>query len=167
MAHEVPPNDFLSHRLRIGYPPMGGRTALRYRRVEIPHTHGLLGHSDADALTHAIIDALLGALALGDIGQHFPDTDPRFKDINSLELLRTTMILVEETGYRVGNVDATVVTDLPKLAPYIHRIRRTLSEPLKVEESSVSVKATRTECVLFPATQGLLATAVVMLIREK
>jgi 2-C-methyl-D-erythritol 2,4-cyclodiphosphate synthase len=134
--------------------------------VEIPHTHGLLGHSDADALTHAIIDALLGALALGDIGQHFPDTDPRFKDIFSLELLRTMMILVEDAGYEVGNVDAVVITDAPKLAPYILRIRRSLAKPLKAQENAVSVKATRTEGVLFPAKNGLLATATVLLARR-
>lgn len=131
--------------------------------VEIPHKVGLLGHSDADALTHAVIDALLGALAMGDIGQHFPDTDPRFKDADSIELLKTTMILVRDAGYRVGNVDCTVVTDEPKMAPHIRRIRRTLAAPLGVTEDDVSVKATRTEHVIFQPQDGLLAMATVLL----
>lgn len=133
--------------------------------VEIPHRVGLLGHSDADALTHAIIDALLGALALGDIGQHFPDTDPRFKDADSIELLKTTMILVRDAGYRVGNVDCTVVTDEPKMASHIRRIRRTLATPLGVTENDVSVKATRTEYVIFQPQDGLLAMATVLLLQ--
>lgn len=131
--------------------------------VEIPHNVGLLGHSDADALTHAIIDALLGALAMGDIGQHFPDTDPRFKDADSIELLKTTMILVRDAGYRVVNVDCTVVTDAPKMAPHIRRIRRTLAAPLGISEDDVSVKATRTEGVIFQPQDGLLAMASVLI----
>lgn len=131
--------------------------------VEIPHNVGLLGHSDADALTHAIIDALLGALAMGDIGQHFPDTDPRFKDADSIELLKTTMILVRDAGYRVVNVDCTVVTDAPKMAPHIRRIRRTLASPLGIGEDDVSVKATRTEGVIFQPQDGLLAMASVLI----
>lgn len=133
--------------------------------VEIPHTVGLLGHSDADALTHAIIDALLGALAMGDIGQHFPDTDPRFKDADSIELLKTTMILICDAGYRVGNVDCTVVTDEPKMAPHIRRIRRTLAAPMGITEDDVSVKATRTEHVIFQPQDGLLAMATVLLLK--
>lgn len=134
--------------------------------VEIPHEKGLLGHSDADALIHAIIDALLGALALGDIGQHFPDTDPRFKDANSMDLLKTTMILIRDAGYRVGNVDATIVTDFPKLAPHIRAIRRSLAKPLDIKEEDVSVKATRTEGVIATATEGLIAMANVLLFKN-
>ncbi|RJP31048.1 MAG: 2-C-methyl-D-erythritol 2,4-cyclodiphosphate synthase [Candidatus Omnitrophota bacterium] len=134
--------------------------------VEIPHEQGLLGHSDADALTHAVIDALLGALALGDIGQHFPDTDPRYKDADSMEMLRTIMALVGNKGFQVGNVDSTIVTDAPKMAPHLLKIRRSLAKDLLVTEDDVSVKATRTEGVIFPVTNGLLAMAQVLLIRR-
>ncbi len=131
--------------------------------VEIKHDKGLLGHSDADALTHAIIDALLGALAMGDIGQHFPDTDPRFKDVNSIELLQTTMLLIKDAGYKIENIDCTIVADEPKFAPHVRRIRRTLAKPLGVSEDEVSVKATRTEGVIFQPEDGLLAMATVLL----
>lgn len=134
--------------------------------VEIPFEKGLLGHSDADALTHAVIDALLGALAMGDIGQHFPDTDPRYKDANSMELLRIIMSLVQEEGYRVGNLDCNVVTEVPKLAPHIKKIRKSLASFLNIDENSVSVKATRTENVLFSATDGLLAMATVLVYKN-
>ncbi len=133
--------------------------------VEIPHDQGLLGHSDADALTHAVIDALLGAVALGDIGQHFPDTDPRFKDIDSMELLKRTMILIHDTGHKVCNVDSTIVTDAPKLAPYILRIRRNLAKGLYVKEEQVSVKATRTEGVFYTENKGLIAMSTLLLIK--
>jgi 2-C-methyl-D-erythritol 2,4-cyclodiphosphate synthase len=135
--------------------------------VEIPHTMGLLGHSDADALTHAIIDALLGALALGDIGQHFPDTDPDYKDADSIRLLETTMILIRDRGYRVGNVDATVVTDNPKLSPYITRMQHKLAHTLGVDNDSVSIKATRTEGVIASATDGLIAMVNLLLYQIK
>lgn len=132
--------------------------------VEIPHVVGLVGHSDADALTHAIIDALLGAIAMGDIGQHFPDTDPAFKDANSQDLLAATMKIVSEKGYRVGNVDCTVVTDSPKMAPHIAPMRETLAKALGVEPDAVSIKATRTEHVIFEPEKGLLAMATVLLL---
>ncbi|MGC9329331.1 MAG: 2-C-methyl-D-erythritol 2,4-cyclodiphosphate synthase [Candidatus Hinthialibacter sp.] len=154
-------------KIRIGYGFDVHRWAENRRLilggVEIPHEMGLLGHSDADALTHAVIDALLGALALGDIGQHFPDTDPRFKDADSIELLKTTMILIRDAGYRVGNVDCTIVADAPKMAPHIRRIRRTLAGPLGIPEDQVSVKATRTEGVIFQPADGLLAMASILL----
>lgn len=133
--------------------------------VEIPFMKGLLGHSDADALTHAIIDALLGALAKGDIGQHFPDTDPAYKDCNSLDLLRETMKIVTGEGFAVGNVDCTVVTDSPKMAPHIPAMRSALAPYLGIETDAVSIKATRTENVLFPPEKGLLATATVLLLK--
>jgi len=98
--------------------------------VDIPHEEGLAGHSDADVLTHAVIDALLGAAALGDIGQHFPDTDPRFEDADSIELLRTVVIHLRERGFAIGNVDATVVLERPRLAPYRDAIRDTLAAAL-------------------------------------
>ena len=161
----------MDHTFRIGY----GYDIHRWEEgrrfvlggVEIPYDRGLLGHSDADALTHAVIDALLGALALGDIGQHFPDTDDRFKDADSIRLLQTTMILVRDADYRVGNVDCTVVTDSPKLAPHIRRIRRTLAKALGVSETDVSVKATRTEGVINSGADGLIAMASVLLYKNK
>ena len=135
--------------------------------VKIPHDQGLLGHSDADALTHAIIDALLGALAMGDIGQHFPDTDPEYKDADSLQLLRRTMEWVEARGWRVGNVDATIVADEPKMAPHEPKMREKLAAALNVEPERVSVKATRTEGVLFQAVGGVVVIAVALLYADQ
>ncbi|MBD3267077.1 2-C-methyl-D-erythritol 2,4-cyclodiphosphate synthase [bacterium] len=134
--------------------------------IEIPHEQGLSGHSDADALTHALIDALVGALALGDIGQHFPDTDPRFKDADSMEMLKAIMLIVRDHGYRVGNIDSTIVTDAPKMAPHIRKIRRNLADFLNVKENDVSVKATRPENVIFAPADGLLAMATVLLFKN-
>jgi 2-C-methyl-D-erythritol 2,4-cyclodiphosphate synthase len=113
--------------------------------VEIPHEVGLEGHSDADVLTHAIIDALLGAAALGDIGEHFPDTDERYRDADSIELLRATVGLVSGAGFAIVNVDATVVIEQPKLAPHREAMRATLAGALGLGLDFVSVKATRGE----------------------
>lgn len=113
--------------------------------VEIPHETGLLGHSDADALTHAVIDALLGAAALGDIGMHFPDTDARYRGISSLALLRETAALLRAHGFLPGNVDATIIAERPKLAPYIPAMREALAQALGMEASRISVKATTSE----------------------
>lgn len=113
--------------------------------VEIPYEKGLLGHSDADALAHAVTDALLGAAALGDIGGHFPDTDGRYKDIRSLELLARTAGLLRERGYAVGNVDATITAERPKLAPHIGEMRNNIARTLGCDVSRVSVKATTGE----------------------
>ena len=113
--------------------------------VEIPYEFGLLGHSDADVLIHAIMDSLLGALALGDIGTHFPDHDPRYRGISSLALLEQVMELIATQGYRVGNIDSVIVAERPKLAPYIPQMRSNLMRAMKIDESSVSVKATTTE----------------------
>lgn len=135
--------------------------------IEIPHDKGLLGHSDADALTHAIIDALLGALALGDIGQHFPDTDPRYKDADSMDMLSSTMTLVHDAGYTIMNVDSTIVADEPKMSPHIKKMRRSLAPALDIDEDQVSIKATRTEGVIFNPQNGLLAIATVLLGKEK
>jgi 2-C-methyl-D-erythritol 2,4-cyclodiphosphate synthase len=110
--------------------------------VEIPHTHGLLGHSDADVLTHAIIDALLGAAALGDIGEHFPDSDERFRDADSIELLRSTVTVVRRAGFTIVHVDATVVIERPRLAAFREPIRARLAQALGVEAGRVNVKAT-------------------------
>jgi 2-C-methyl-D-erythritol 2,4-cyclodiphosphate synthase len=113
--------------------------------VELPSERGLVGHSDADVLTHAIIDALLGAAALGDIGEHFPDTDPQYKDSNSIELLRAAVSMLTERGFAVINVDATVIIEHPKIAPAREQIRASLAEALGIATERVSVKATRGE----------------------
>jgi 2-C-methyl-D-erythritol 2,4-cyclodiphosphate synthase len=111
----------------------------------IPFDKGLLGHSDADALTHAVCDALLGAAALGDIGQHFPDTDPAYKDISSLLLLKRTMEMLCNKGYQVENIDAIIFADAPKLSPYRKIMRKNIAEAIGIEIDRVSVKATTSE----------------------
>ena len=135
--------------------------------VDIPHEEGLAGHSDADVLTHAVIDALLGAAALGDIGQHFPDTDERFKDADSLELLRTVVVYLGERGFVIANVDATVVLERPKLAPYRDAIRDALAGALGVAPDAVNVKATTGEGLGFVGRgEGAAAMAVATLERH-
>jgi 2-C-methyl-D-erythritol 2,4-cyclodiphosphate synthase len=129
--------------------------------VDIPHEEGLAGHSDADVLTHAVIDALLGAAALGDIGQHFPDTDPRFKDADSLELLRAVVVHLGDRGFAIGNVDATVVLERPKVAPYRDAIRASLATALGLPEEAVNVKATTGERMGFVGRgEGAAAMAI-------
>ena len=113
--------------------------------VKIPHEKGLLGHSDADVLLHAISDSLLGAAALGDIGRHFPDTDENFKGADSLVLLEKVREIIEKEGYKVGNVDATVIAQRPKLAPFIEQMRMNIANALSVDVKCVSVKATTEE----------------------
>jgi 2-C-methyl-D-erythritol 2,4-cyclodiphosphate synthase len=132
--------------------------------VLIPHHQGLLGHSDADVLIHAICDALLGAAALGDIGKHFPDTDPELKNIDSKILLKETAILIAAAGYKIQNIDATIALQVPKVAPYIEIMRTTLSGILGITTSQVSVKATTTERLGFEGREeGVSAYAVVLL----
>jgi 2-C-methyl-D-erythritol 2,4-cyclodiphosphate synthase len=132
--------------------------------VDIPHEEGLAGHSDADVLTHAVIDALLGAAALGDIGQHFPDTDERFEDADSLELLRTVVVFLGERGFAIGNVDATVVLERPKLAPYRDAIRDALAGALGLPAGAVNVKATTGEGMGFVGRgEGAAALAIATL----
>jgi 2-C-methyl-D-erythritol 2,4-cyclodiphosphate synthase len=129
--------------------------------IEIAHDRGLAGHSDADVLSHAIIDALLGAAALGDIGEHFPDTDERYRGADSLELLRTTVELVAERGFAIVNVDATVVIEQPHLAPFRERMRSALSDALGLPLDDVNIKATRGEGMGFVGTgEGAAALAV-------
>jgi 2-C-methyl-D-erythritol 2,4-cyclodiphosphate synthase len=113
--------------------------------VEIEYEKGLLGHSDADVLTHAVMDALLGAAALGDIGRHFPDTDPKYAGADSLALLRQVGLLLKQAGYVVNNIDAVLIAQAPKIAPYIEKIRQNLAAALGLSVSLVSVKATTTE----------------------
>ena len=129
--------------------------------VEIPHERGLLGHSDADVLTHAIIDALLGAAALGDIGQHFPDTDERYRDADSLELLRTVVAMLMHRGVSILHVDATVVIERPHVAPVREQIRMSLAQALGISIEHVSVKATRGEGMGFVGREeGAAALAI-------
>lgn len=136
--------------------------------VTIPHTHGLLGHSDADVLLHAIGDALLGAAALGDIGRHFPDSDPSYKGISSLILLQQIMKIIREAGYAVGNIDSTLVLQKPRLAPFVPRMTLEISRAMGIPESRVSVKATTTEKLGFTGREeGIAAYAVVMLQEAK
>lgn len=113
--------------------------------VEIPYEKGLLGHSDADVLVHAVMDALLGAAALGDIGGHFPDSDPRYEGADSLALLREVCRILREAGFEPGNVDATIVAQAPKLAPHISAMRRNIAAAMGLDTSCVSVKATTEE----------------------
>ncbi|HTN95086.1 MAG TPA: 2-C-methyl-D-erythritol 2,4-cyclodiphosphate synthase [Gallionella sp.] len=135
--------------------------------VEIPHGKGLLGHSDADVLLHAVCDALLGAAALGDIGRHFADTDPKYKNIDSRILLREALHLVREQGYRVGNVDATIIAQEPKMAPHIFQMVANIAADLRVEKSAVNVKATTTEKLgLTGRGEGIAAQAVVLLLAD-
>ena len=132
--------------------------------VEIPHSLGLLGHSDADVLTHAVMDALLGAAALGDIGKLFPDTDPAYAGADSLKLLKRVVELLEQKGYQVSNVDATVLAQKPKLAPYINPMRENLAACMRVELDQVNVKATTEEKLGFTgAEEGIAAHAVCLL----
>ena len=132
--------------------------------INIPHEKGLDGHSDADVLLHAIMDAMLGAAALGDIGKHFPDTDEKYKDANSLELLKHTANLLFEKGYALQNVDATVLAQAPKLAPYIDEMRKAIAGAVLAPVSSVSVKATTTERMGFEGRkEGISCHAVCLL----
>ncbi|MFZ0088229.1 MAG: 2-C-methyl-D-erythritol 2,4-cyclodiphosphate synthase [Solirubrobacteraceae bacterium] len=129
--------------------------------VEIEHELGLEGHSDADVLTHAVIDAMLGGCGLGDIGQHFPDTDERYRDADSIELLRATVALLAEAGFGVRHVDATVVMERPKLAPARDLMRSKLAETLGLDRNHVSVKATRGEGMGFVGREeGIAALAI-------
>ena len=132
--------------------------------VDIPHRTGLAGHSDADVLTHAVMDALLGALALGDIGRHFPDTDPRYAGADSLALLRQVAALLRERGWQLGNLDATVLAQAPRLAPHIPQMRENLAAAIGCETDRISVKATTEEGLGFTGTeQGIAAHCVCLL----
>ena len=129
--------------------------------VEIPYEKGLLGHSDADVLLHAIMDALLGAAALGDIGKHFPDNDDRYKGISSLELLRRVGKLLDEKNYVIENIDATIIAQKPKMRPYIDEMRKNIADTLKLDIDRVNVKATTEEGLGFTGTgEGISSQAV-------
>lgn len=133
--------------------------------VVIPHTTGLLGHSDADVLLHAICDALLGAAALGDIGRHFPDTDAAHKDRDSRELLRSVVALLRERGWQVGNVDATVVAQAPRLASHIAQMQANIAADLAVDVERINIKATTTERMGFAGREeGIAAHAIALIL---
>ena len=135
--------------------------------VTIPYEKGLLGHSDADVLTHAVMDALLGAAGLGDIGRHFPDTDERFRGISSLLLLDHVRVVLLKAGYLPGNIDATVIAQRPKLAPYIEEMRQKIAETLHIPAESVNIKATTEEKLGFSGRgEGIAAHAVALIERD-
>lgn len=135
--------------------------------VKIPLEKGLLGHSDADVLIHAVMDALLGASALGDIGKHFPDTDPAYKGISSLKLLEYVMDLLEKNDFSVGNVDAVIIAQKPKMAPHIPQMRKNLAEAMRIPEARVNVKATTEEGLGFTGRGEGIASQAVCLLEEK
>lgn len=136
--------------------------------IEIPHDRGLLGHSDADVLLHTITDAALGAIGGGDIGKHFPDTDPEFKDADSRKLLTHIWQYVKEQGYELGNVDCTVIAQKPKLAPYIEQMRESIAGLLEADVSQVNVKATTNEKIgSLGREEGIAALAVILLVERK
>ena len=135
--------------------------------VEIPHYKGLLGHSDADCLTHAVIESIIGALGLKDIGTHFPDTDPRYEGVSSLILLEHTYQMMEERGYEIGNIDALVVIEKPKLAPHIEKMRENIAAILKTDVTNVNIKATRGEGLGYIGNEeGAEAYCVCLLVKK-
>jgi 2-C-methyl-D-erythritol 2,4-cyclodiphosphate synthase len=135
--------------------------------MEIPHDRGLDGHSDADVAVHALMDALLGALGLGDIGRHFPDSDPRYKGADSMKLLEAVMAMVTERGFRVGNADITIVAQKPKLAGYMAQMKANIARGLNVDEDRVNVKATTTEHMGFEGEElGISSTAAVIICKQ-
>ena len=135
--------------------------------VKIRHDLGLLGHSDADVLTHAIMDALLGAAALGDIGLHFPDTDDRYEGASSIALLKETVKILDENGFKIGNIDATIIAQKPKLKPYIDGMRQNIAAAAGLDINRVSVKATTEEGLGFTGEMKGIAAQAVALIEEK
>ena len=148
------------HQLKEGLPLwLGG--------IEVPHSKGLVGHSDADVLIHAVCDALLGAAALGDIGKHFPDTDPAYKGIDSKILLQKVCELIESKGYKIGNVDAILCMQKPKVAAYIPAMRETLAKVMRMDVEDISVKATTTEHLGFEGREeGISAIANVLITKD-
>ena len=134
--------------------------------VTIPFARGLDGHSDADVLLHALCDALLGSLSLGDLGIHFPDTDPRYKDSDSLELLKRVLNMVKEKGFSIGNIDATVIAEQPKISGYIDQMKDTIAQTTGIDREQISIKATTTEGLGFVGRgEGIAAHAVVLVER--
>ncbi|MCC0633893.1 2-C-methyl-D-erythritol 2,4-cyclodiphosphate synthase [Clostridioides sp. ZZV15-6388] len=133
--------------------------------VEIPHDKGLLGHSDADVLIHAIMDSILGALALGDIGKHFPDTDEKYKGIDSMKLLEHVYNLITSKGYKIGNIDSTIIAQSPKMAPHIERMRKNIAKVLNTDIENINIKATTEEGLGFTgAKQGIASQSICLLL---
>lgn len=154
-------NGYDVHRFEVG-------RRLILGGVEVPHTKGLLGHSDADVLVHAIMDALLGACGERDIGKHFPDTDASFKDISSLILLKKVREILSLKGYRIGNIDSIIVAEAPKLSPYIDLMKENIAKVLDVDTESIGIKATTTEGLGFAGRkEGIAAYAVACLFKDK
>lgn len=152
-------NGYDVHALREGLPMVLGG-------VNIPHTHGFVAHSDGDVLIHALCDALLGALALGDIGRHFPDLDNAYKGIDSRILLEKVCEMVSDRGYRIGNVDGTIIAQKPKLAPYIESMRGELARVMGVDMDRISIKATTTERLGFEGRgEGIASNCTVLIFR--
>ncbi|MGR3766454.1 2-C-methyl-D-erythritol 2,4-cyclodiphosphate synthase [Rossellomorea sp. NS-SX7] len=148
------------HQLIEGRPLiMGG--------ITIPYEKGLLGHSDADVLLHAVADGCLGAIAAGDIGKHFPDTDPEFKDADSAKLLQHVWMLVKDEGYELGNIDCTIIAQKPKMAPYIDQMRERIAELLEADITQVNVKATTSEKLGFTGRGEGIAAQTTVLIKKK
>ncbi|UXH42848.1 2-C-methyl-D-erythritol 2,4-cyclodiphosphate synthase [Rossellomorea vietnamensis] len=135
--------------------------------ITIPYEKGLLGHSDADVLLHAVADACLGAIAAGDIGKHFPDTDPEFKDADSAKLLQHVWALVKEEGYELGNIDCTIIAQKPKMAPYIDEMRQSIATLLEADIGEVNVKATTSEKLGFTGRGEGIAAQTTILIKKK
>lgn len=135
--------------------------------VEVPHEIGLDGHSDADVLVHAIMDSILGALSLGDIGKHFPDDDNAYKDIYSIELLEKVRESMEERGYQIGNIDSVIAAQRPKLAPFIDDMKKTIADALKTDVGNVNIKATTTEKLGFEGREeGISAQSVCVVVKK-
>lgn len=135
--------------------------------VEIPYHKGLLGHSDADVLVHAVMDAILGAAALGDIGMHFPDNDERYRDADSMMLLQHVIKLVDEKGYQIGNIDATIIAQKPKMAPYIDMMRSNLSKAVKKDIDFINIKATTEEHLGFTGREEGISAHCVCILEER
>ncbi|HHX60940.1 MAG TPA: 2-C-methyl-D-erythritol 2,4-cyclodiphosphate synthase [Epulopiscium sp.] len=134
--------------------------------VTIPYEKGLLGHSDADVLTHAIMDAILGAIGEGDIGKHFPDTDPRYKDVSSLKLLGHVGKILERAGYEVGNIDSTIIAQKPKMSPYINKMREKIAAILKIDMSQINIKATTEEGLGFTGSGEGISSQAIALVKK-
>lgn len=146
---------------------LGGEGPLIMGGISIPYEKGLIGHSDADVLLHTITDAILGALALGDIGKHFPDTDMSYKGADSAVLLRDVWLMVKEKGYKLNNLDATIIAQKPKMAPYIPQMKERIAELLEADIDQVNIKATTTEQLGFTGRkEGIASMAVVALVSK-
>jgi 2-C-methyl-D-erythritol 2,4-cyclodiphosphate synthase len=155
-------------RVGIGYDvhPLAEGRRLVLGGVEVPFERGLAGHSDGDVLVHAIIDALLGAAALGDIGTHFPSSDPKYKDVSSISLLRQIGALLRERGWGVGNIDATIVAERPRLSPFVERMRKLMGQTLGIATEQIAVKAKTTDGLGFAGRgEGVAAYAVALVER--